>query len=237
MQQNKTILVTGNAGQGKTTIARNISIALKTFGYDVLLVDADLKTPKLGFHFGMPLAERTIQDALLGTRELENTIYLDATGTKLIFSSLNTIKTPHASTLLPKLREMAEVIIIDTPNDEEWHKTKTETVIVTQPDFPSVLEALKLAKQVNLKGLIVNRRHSDQTEMSIENIKQMTNKEIIGSIPEEPKIREALKYGYSLLEFHPETKASNAIKQTAARLMNVEYNSAHRKTIIEKWIA
>jgi len=60
VQVSEAFLISGNAGQGKSTVAVNLASALKNFGFDVLVVDGDLKTPKLGHQFGIPLAEKTI---------------------------------------------------------------------------------------------------------------------------------------------------------------------------------
>ncbi len=226
---NKVFLISGNAGQGKTTIAKNMAFALRNFGFDVLLVDADLKTPKIGYHVGMPLANKTIQDVLLGIRPLRDAIYQRESGLKLLLSSLSEISVPHPSKLLPELKKLADVIIIDVPtNDRAWYDTKEETIMVTQPDFPSVLDLKKLINVANVHGVIVNRMHNDSIDLSAGNIQEILPKPIIGVVPAEMAMREALRHGYSIIEFHPELKASNVLKQVAAKLMNLEYKSPVR---------
>jgi MinD-like ATPase involved in chromosome partitioning or flagellar assembly len=227
--KNKVFLIAGNAGQGKSTVAKNLAFALRMFGFDVLLVDADLKTPKLGYHVGMPIATKTIQDVLLGHRSLEDAIYQRSSGLKLLLSSLIELDCPHPSKLLPELKRLAQVVIIDVPNyDRQWFETKEPTIFVTQPDFPSILEVQKLCKLANVHGIVINRTHSDGVDLSPGNIQQLVTKQIIGMIPEEPIMREALRHGYSLIEFHPELQASIALKQLAAKLMNLEYSAGTR---------
>jgi len=223
---NKVFLVSGNAGQGKTTVAKNIAFALRNFGFDVLLVDGDMKTPKLGYHVGTPLANKTIQDVLLGYRSLDDAVYGRPSGLKLILSGLVDVNVPHPSVLLPELKKLADVVIIDVPtNDKKWYDTKCETIIVTQPDFPSALDAKKLCKIANVSYVVVNRMHDDGIDMSVGNVHEILNKSILGVIPEESAMREALRHGYSIIEFHPELKASISLKQIAARLMNLDYQS------------
>ncbi len=230
VQVNKVFLVSGNAGQGKTTVAKNIAFVLRNFGFDVLLVDGDTKTPNLGFHVGMPLAGKTIQDVLLGQLSLKEAIYQKSSGLKLLLSSLAEIDTAHPSTLLPELRKLADVIVIDTPTyDLAWYKTNCETILVTQPDFPSVLNVQKLSKHVKLHGIVVNRAHNDGIDLSLANIQQLLSKSVLGFVPEEPAVREALRHGYSIVEFHPELPASLCLKQIAAKLMNLEYQSPLRR--------
>ena len=226
---NKVILVSGNAGQGKTTIAKNIAFSLRNFGFDVLLVDGDMKTPKLGHHVGMPLANKTIQEVLLGMRSLGDAVYRRPSGLKLLLSGLAELDVPHPSTLLPQLKKLADVVIIDVPtNDEKWYETKCETIIVTQPDFPSVLDAKKLLKRVNASHVVINRMHGDRIDLSQGNVEELLSRPVLGVIPAEAAMREALRHGYSIIEFHPELKVSISLKQVAARLMNLDYQSPVR---------
>jgi len=230
---NKIFLVSGNAGQGKTTVAKNLAFALRGFGFEVLLVDSDLKTPKLGHHTGIPLANKSIQDVLLGIRSLNDSIYQKPSGLNLLLSGLTEVKTPHPSTLLPQLRKFPGIVIIDTPtNDQQWYETKCDTLLVTQPDFPSVLEVQKLSKHTNTHSIIINRMHDDGIDLSLGNIQQIISSKISGVVPEETKIREALRHGYSIVEFHPEFRISIVLKQIAAKLMNLEYESPVREVPI-----
>lgn len=229
MYKSNVFLISGNAGQGKTTIAKNIAFAIRSFGFDVLLVDADLKTPKLGHHVGTPLVTKSIQEVLLGRRSLQDAVYERSSGLKLLLSSLAEIDCPHPSKLLPELKRLAKVVIIDVPTlDKQWYATKEPTLLVTQPDFPSILEIKKLEKLANVHGIIINRMHDDGIDLSIGNMQQLITKSMLGIIPDEPIMREALRHGYSLIEFHPELKASIALKQLAAKLMNLEYSAGTR---------
>ena len=236
VQASNVFLVSGNAGQGKTTIAKNLAFALRNFGFDVLLVDGDMKTPKLGHHVGMPLAQKTIQDVLLGLRSLNDAVYRRPSGLKLLLSGLGQAEVPHPSKLLPELRKLADTVIIDVPaNDNAWYETKCETILITQPDFPSVLELRKLFRYVNVNSVIINRMHDDGIDLSPGNVQELLQASILGVVPSEPLMREALRHGYSVIEFHPELRASIMLKQIAAKLMNVEYESPLRKVpLLEK---
>ena len=70
--------------------------------------------------------------------------------------------------------------------------------------------------------------HNDGIDLSPGNIQQLVSNPILGIIPEEPAMREALRHGFSLIEFHPELKASIVLKQIAAKLMNLEYSAGTR---------
>jgi Mrp family chromosome partitioning ATPase len=64
----KTVLVTSPSDEkeGKTTVAANLAVALGKIGLRVVVVDADLRRPRLGRHFGFEHAERGLVDVLAG---------------------------------------------------------------------------------------------------------------------------------------------------------------------------
>lgn len=65
------ILISGNAGQGKTTIAVNLAVALAQFGHHIQIVNADMHTPKIHYHFGLTPFRGTYRraglDVVMGT--------------------------------------------------------------------------------------------------------------------------------------------------------------------------
>lgn len=229
------ILITGNSGQGKTTFAANLAHALRINGNEVLLVDADSNTPKLCYHFQI-LPQRTIQDVLLNRYTIKEALYQHPDGLKILFSSLATIKAPHPSKLLQEFKKTANIIIIDVPtNDTAWYESGEPTILVSQPDFPSIMETQKLRKKIlNVQGLVINRANNDKYELSPQNINQLTNLQIIGTIPEEKCMREALKLGYTLIESHPESRTTTIIKQIAAKTTNQEYKEPEPAGILKK---
>lgn len=229
----KVILVSGNAGQGKTTVAVNLACALRSFGCDVLLVDGDMRTPKVGFHFGMPLIDRSVQDVLLGRRSLADAVFRAPSGLKILFSSLAEIDSKHPSSLLPELQKFAEVIVVDVPSRDKHWCAKGETVLVLHPDFPSVMDAVKLSKMSKISGVVMNRVHSDGVELSHANVEQLLSP-VIGVLAEESGMRESLRRGFPFVDFHPEL--SVPFKKLAARLMNVEYSSPLRRPLWSKLV-
>lgn len=222
----KVLFVTGNAGQGKTTVAKGLALALRSFGFDVLLVDGDTRTPKLRYHAGLPLADRCIQDALAGRCELSETVYLKPSGLKVVLS-VPDASVPHPASLLSELRRLAQVVVVDVPVDERWFAAGGEVIAVTQPDFPSLLEMNKLAKQVPLAGVIVNRAHA--VDLSPGNVVEVLKVPVLGFLSEDSKFREALRHGHSVVEFDPDADASIVLRMIAAKLMNVEYRPPRKR--------
>jgi len=218
----KVFLITGNAGQGKTTIAKNIALAMRSFGFDVLLVDGDPRTPKLRFHTQMPLADKCIQDALTKKRELREVIYTRPSGLKVVLGSY--VKgAPHPSTMFEELQAFAGVVVVDVPMfDASWYACG-EVVAVTHPDFPSLLEVNRLAKQARISKVIINRSYDDESDISPGNAQHVLEAPIAGVVPDEPQCRHALKQYAALLDVAPQVRASVVLKAIAAKLLNVSY--------------
>ena len=77
-------VASGKGGAGKTTFVCNLSAALSKLGKSVVAVDANLTTPNLGVHLGVPLYPITLQDVLSGEAKLKESIYSHKSGVKII---------------------------------------------------------------------------------------------------------------------------------------------------------
>jgi non-specific protein-tyrosine kinase len=66
----KTLLVTSPSDEkeGKTTVAANLAVSLAKIGLRVCVVDADLRHPRLGRHFGFGEADVGLVDVLGGAK-------------------------------------------------------------------------------------------------------------------------------------------------------------------------
>jgi capsular exopolysaccharide synthesis family protein len=128
-EQRPKVLVLTSAGpaEGKSTIVSNLGIALADIGHRVLLIDADLRKPRLQSIFGLP-NDSGLSDALRersgtnkGARvngfihesEIPRVFVMtsgsyDPSATSLLFGS-------YLPELLDELRAEFDVILIDTP--------------------------------------------------------------------------------------------------------------------------
>ena len=227
----KVFLIRGNAGQGKSAIVRNLAFALRSFGYSVLVVDGDIKTPRLGHYFGMPLVQNTIEDVLLGRKKLFECIVFHRSGMHLLLSTLSELDVPHPSLILHEVAGLADVVLVNASNDDGW-PIECESIFVTHGDFPSIIEARQKIRKQCVKRVVVNQYRGDDSELSLPNIADFTACSVLGSVPEESLMRGALKQGHSLLELYPDSESSVAFKRIAANLMNIEYHSSVRSVPI-----
>jgi septum site-determining protein MinD len=228
-------ITSAKGGVGKTTSAVNIGAALNSFGKDVIIVDANLTTPNIGLHLGAPIVPISLNHVLLGNAKLSEAIYEHESGTKVVPSSLSVkeLKRLNSNTKKLKdvgkrLRKMADYVILDSAaglGDEAISAMQTadEIVIVTNPEIPAVTDALKAVKVLedmgkDIIGVLVTRVKGRKSEMPISNIRDMLELPILGVIPEDKRMQEALVRKDAIVHTHPKCKASRAYKKVAAKM-------------------
>jgi len=236
-------ITSGKGGVGKTTTAINLGVALNSFGKDVIILDANLTTPNVGLHLGAPIVPISLNHVLLGKAKIGEAIYEHDSGTKIIPSSLSVkeLRRLNHSKLKDvgkKLRRMADYIIYDSAaglGEEALASLEAgdELIIVTNPEIPAVTDALKTSKVIEelgkqVKGVIVARVRGLKTEMPIANIKDMLELPILGVIPEDKNMQEALIMKDALVRTHPKSKAARAYKMIAAKLIG---NTSYREDL------
>lgn len=122
-QPPKTILVTSSQpSEGKTTTAVNTAVMLAQTGADVLIIDCDLRRPRLHAHFNVPNA-RGVTNYLSGEAEINDLLqpYEKLPNLKLLTSGpvppnpAELLGSDEMRKLLTKLGERFNHIIIDSP--------------------------------------------------------------------------------------------------------------------------
>ncbi|MGN9813490.1 polysaccharide biosynthesis tyrosine autokinase [Micromonospora sp. BQ11] len=107
-------------GEGKTTLSCNLAIALAEAGWRVLLVDADLRRPKVGDYLGLD-AGIGLTDVLVGDVGVGDVVQRWGDKSLLVLPSGSAPPNPSEllgskamADLLLALRESADIVIIDT---------------------------------------------------------------------------------------------------------------------------
>ncbi|MFA5020120.1 MAG: cell division ATPase MinD [Candidatus Pacearchaeota archaeon] len=228
------VITSGKGGVGKTTTAVNLATAMSTFDEDVMLVDINLTTPNVGLHLGAPVVPVTLNHILSGKAELVDAIYEHDSGAKVIPASLsiNELKKLDKVDLIPlarDLRQISDIVIFDSAaglGEEavDAISIADEIIIVTNPEMPAVTDALKTAKLAeelgkDVKGVIITRVKNSKSEMSIASIREMLELPIIGIVPEDEHVSEALAMRNSVFSSFPNSKAAHSYVEIAAKIL------------------
>lgn len=173
--QAKTIVVTSSLpGEGKSTTAANIAIALSEAGQSVCLVDADLRRPMINEYLGL---ERNagLTTALIGNADLDE--LLQPWGDSNLFVLTSGQIPPNPSellgsdgmkALLVRLEDIFDAVIVDAPpllpvTDAAVLSRHADGVIlvvgtekVKRQDLQKSIDTLALV-DTNLMGIVLNR--------------------------------------------------------------------------------
>ena len=227
------VINSGKGGVGKTTTAINLGASLNKLKKDVIIVDANLNTPNVGLHLGAPIVPVTLNHVLKGKADIEDAIYEHSSGTKIIPSSLsvkeltkfNTKKIPE---IIKKLGKNCDYVIIDSAagfGEEVMAvlEAADEIIIVTNPEMPAVTDALKAVKVAREKGkevngVVVTRHKNARYEMPLSSIKSMLESQIIGVVPEDKAVKEALNLRDAVVHTHPRSRVSRKYLEIARKV-------------------
>ena len=122
-QQQKTISVTSTVGsEGKTFVATNLANVIALSGKKVVLMDVDLRKPKVHLAFAKDSHQRGVSNILIGEYEVRDCI-ISSGIENLDFISAGSIPPNPAEliaserfdALLDTLKTLYDVVIIDTP--------------------------------------------------------------------------------------------------------------------------
>ena len=190
-QRHKVIQVTSpNMGDGKTTVITNLAVAIAQSGRTVLVVDADLRRPRVHRAFGLT-GKLGLAEVIAGTAELDEGIQLTVVPNLSVLpcgrrpqNPAELLTSPGFEETIEELREAYDYVLIDTPpllavSDPSIVAPRTDGLILTirlsKNGRPAAERAgdILAGLKANMIGVVVNGvgRHGSMTGYGYEHYK------------------------------------------------------------------
>lgn len=233
-------VLAGKGGTGKTTTSVNLGAALSYFGKDVIIVDANLTTPNVGLHLGVPIVPIHLHHVLQGKNAITEAVYAHPAGMKIVPGSLalSDLHTTDPEKLKRAVKQLAkykpDFIIVDGAaglGREALNAILSveELLIVTNPELPAITDALKtikLAEQFDkrITGIVLAKANQHEQDMSVKKTEEFLDNPVISVIPYDKAVRESLAMKDAVVFTHPKSKAAVGYKKLASNLIGQPYN-------------
>ncbi|MEZ6135419.1 MAG: polysaccharide biosynthesis tyrosine autokinase [Pirellulaceae bacterium] len=172
--ENRVIQVTSPVpGDGKSTVSANLAVAIAQSGKSVLLIDADMRRPRIAKLFGTNVTVG-LGDILAGDLRLEEVLTSSTVPNLSIIASSQDVRNPsellthdNFSKLLKRVREDFDFVIIDTPPvlavaDAAAVAARVDSVLLTvrlrRDAKPTAVQASRVLESVGARnlGVVVN---------------------------------------------------------------------------------
>ncbi len=230
----KLAIISGKGGVGKTLLSINLSVAFAQAGHKVLLVDANFTAPTIATYFNVVPESHTI-DSVVGKEKFVPTdlIWIHPSGFHFLTPSFNLVALDDQAlntifTIISPLFSDYDIVIFDGPagvgRDVYYTVLYSDAaLIVANPTYASLYNALKthyFVRQLGkpIPGAVLNR-YDKKYGITPEEASEILELPLLGVIPEDEKVKEAVKAGEPLLTYAPDSKAAQAIYDVAEALL------------------
>jgi capsular exopolysaccharide synthesis family protein len=213
--ESKTVLVTSSVpGEGKSTTATNLAIALSQGGQTVALVDADLRRPMIAEYLGLE-RDAGLTTALVGKADLDD--LMQPWGSDQLYVLASGQIPPNPSELLGSEKMKQLIIRLESAFD---------AVIIDAPPLLPVTDAAVLAQQVGGVVLVVGTQKVRTTDLekSLAGL-EMVQADLLGVVLNRLPVKgpDAYAYSYYSYEGSPSTASP---KPKAGTYSDIPVNNA-----------
>lgn len=200
-------ITSATQGEGKTTLATNLATAVSRSGHSVVVVDADLRRPRVAGVFGLEPDAPGLAAVLTGQAEIDDVIRGTGDAMPSVVAAgllpsdpSELLGFPAFEKLIADLRERFDYVIVDTP-----------------PTLP-VTDALVVAPRVDAMILVagVGRATAQRIRRSISAL-QRVNATVAGVVPNGASGSAAIDYKYGYYYNVDPTKSRKGSKGSKAR--------------------
>jgi len=237
-------VTSGKGGVGKSNMVLNLGISYAQAGRKVLIIDGDLGLGNQDVLLD-ETPQYTLQHVLAGEQPIENVLLrskfgvtvLPATSGVAEMASLSEEDRMHLLHAVEGIGDLFDTVLVDTAagigsNALFFASAAQELAVVVTPEPTSLADAYAMIKLLALRcgikrlGVIVNQAAS-QTEASeiFRRLSTITSRflpimiELVGVVPLDSKLREAVRLQRPVITLYPQAKSSRAIQELSTRLL------------------
>lgn len=227
-------VVSGKGGVGKTTMTANLGAALSQHGEDVLIIDGNFSGANMSQHFGLGFQDVSLNDVLGGEAYITQAVSRHPSGVSVLPASVLEFNAT-AENLKHSIVEFLgdkDFVFIDAAagTDDEVQaaiEASDEVLLVSEPELPSLtncLGAKKLAEQLDrdVLGLVLNSVRGEKSEVDMDDVKDLIETDILGTVPDHPHVREGIALREPVVSYKPNSRATMAIEDVAYELKGEE---------------
>jgi capsular exopolysaccharide synthesis family protein len=217
-RESKTVLMTSSLpGEGKSTTATNLAIALAQAGQTVALVDADLRRPMIAEYLGLERGAG-LTTALIGKADLND--LLQPWGNDKLYVLTSGQVPPNPSELLGSEKMKDLITRLESIFD---------AVVIDAPPLLPVTDAAVLAQQVGGVVLVVGAQkvRSTDIEKSLAAL-QMVEADVLGMVLNRLPSKGPDAYAYSYYTYENRTSSSDVTMSDAPIRDSTQSNERER---------
>ncbi len=240
----KVIAVTGGkGGVGKTSVSVNLSVALSSLGFKVMLLDADLGLANVDVMLGIP-CKRNLSHVLAGDCELKDIVVKGPHGLQVIPAASGTKSMAELSVMehagiiqaFSDIGQNLDFLIVDTAAGitdmvVSFTQASQDILAVVCDEPTSITDAYALMKVLNRDHKITRFhvlanmvRTSQEGRELFAKLSGVCSRfldvtlDYMGSIPFDENARNAIKKQKVLVDAYPRSPASIALKSLAKKV-------------------
>ena len=222
-------------GVGKTSSVVALGDAMADFGKKVLLIDGNFSAPNLGLHLNVVDPSTTLNHVLARKIHAKDSIHKMGKFDIIPSSVFNNLKLNplEIRDKIKPLKKRYDVTLIDSSPalGEEMLGVMLASdgiVVVTTPDIPSLSAVLKIGRiarkrDVPILGLIINKAHNKNFDLSIEEIEETAGMPVLAIIPYDINFQKSLSEFKPLTQGKPTSRASIEYRKLAGTLIGKKY--------------